>query len=162
MENYFAKEYDRRVYEKISSMTEDEKHSLYHLASSAISGDHSAIDALNKAFPDSPHGLSLFWQVSQMCIGSLTKTELNVGIDQDTRDLNVLSAGGTPAARPLPPLLKLRAAAGLTQKQLSEKSGVSVGQISRVERGYIISSNMTLANAAALANALGCHAEDLL
>lgn len=52
--------------------------------------------------------------------------------------------------------------AGLTQKQLSEASGVHINIISRIERGERGSDKLTLDTAAKLAKALNCHAEDLL
>ncbi len=55
-----------------------------------------------------------------------------------------------------------RHAAGLTRAQLSEKSGVNARQIQRVENGESKIGNITLANAAKLAAALGIKIEDLL
>lgn len=49
----------------------------------------------------------------------------------------------------------LRQAAGLTQKQLAEASGVNPRQIRRVEIGEAESGNLTAKNLIALADALG-------
>lgn len=57
---------------------------------------------------------------------------------------------------------RLRKAAGLTQIQLAEASGVHVQQIRRIETGEIAVGNITLKNALALAAALGVRAEELL
>ena len=59
-------------------------------------------------------------------------------------------------------LKEIRKAMGMTQNQLAETSGVPQSKIGRIECGLIKSGNMTLAVASKLANALGCHAEDLL
>lgn len=59
-------------------------------------------------------------------------------------------------------LLKLRLNAGMTQAELSRRSGVNVRQIRSIERGKIKIENVTLANAAALASVFDIHAEDLL
>ena len=59
-------------------------------------------------------------------------------------------------------LNELRTKTGLTQKQLSEASGVHINIISRIERGERSSDKLTLDTAARLAKALNCHAEDLL
>ncbi len=59
-------------------------------------------------------------------------------------------------------LLKLRLDAGMTQAELSRRSGVNTRQIRSIERGEIKIENVTLANAAALASVFGIHAEDLL
>lgn len=55
-----------------------------------------------------------------------------------------------------------RLASGLTRAQLAEKSGVNARQIQRVENGESKIGNITLANAAKLAAALGIKIEDLL
>lgn len=49
----------------------------------------------------------------------------------------------------------LRQAAGLTQKQLAEASGVNPRQIRRVEIGEAEAGNLTAKNLIALADALG-------
>lgn len=59
-------------------------------------------------------------------------------------------------------LLKLRLDAGMTQAELSRRSGVNARQIRSIERGEIKIENVTLANAAALASVFDIHAEDLL
>lgn len=53
------------------------------------------------------------------------------------------------------PLREARLAAGLTQKQLSEASGVNPRQIQKVEAGEIKAGNMTASNLLAIADALG-------
>lgn len=62
----------------------------------------------------------------------------------------------------IPTLLKLRLDAGMTQAELSRRSGVNARQIRSIERGEIKIENVTLANAAALASVFDIHAEDLL
>lgn len=56
----------------------------------------------------------------------------------------------------------LRQAAGLTQAQLVERSGVSRGQIQKLESGEIKIGNITLINAARLADALGVEIGTLI
>ena len=65
-------------------------------------------------------------------------------------------------SRQTSPLRALRLDAGLTQAELSRLSGVNARQIRSIESGSIKIGNVTLANAAALAAALGIHAEELL
>ena len=57
---------------------------------------------------------------------------------------------------------RLRKAAGLTQIQLSEASGVHVQKIRRIEGGEIDPANLTLKNALALATALGVRPDEFL
>lgn len=59
-------------------------------------------------------------------------------------------------------LHRLRKKAELTQKQLADTAGVHINIISRIERGERSASKLQLDTAARLAEALGCHAEDLL
>lgn len=59
-------------------------------------------------------------------------------------------------------LRRLRNAAGMTQTQLSQASGVNARQIRRVESGDSDAANLTLRNALALAAALGVCPEELI
>ncbi len=56
-------------------------------------------------------------------------------------------------------LIRERSKAGLLQKELAEKSGVSTAQISRLELGQCGASPGTLHR---LAHAIGCTVEDLM
>lgn len=55
-----------------------------------------------------------------------------------------------------------RAAAGMTQQQLAEKSGVNIRQIQKVESGDILARNMSAKNLLALADALSVDPRQLL
>ena len=55
-----------------------------------------------------------------------------------------------------------RSVMGMTQKELAEKAGINIRQIQKYESGEYDTGNMTLKNAASLAKALECSAEDLL
>lgn len=59
-------------------------------------------------------------------------------------------------------LLYQRSSSGMTQKELSEKSGVNIRQIQRYESGSSGCENMTLKNAIAIADALECDVRSLL
>ena len=59
-------------------------------------------------------------------------------------------------------ILYNRSVMGMTQKELAEKSGINIRQIQKYESGEYDIGNMTLKNAASLANALECNIEDLL
>ena len=50
----------------------------------------------------------------------------------------------------------------MTQRELSEKSGVNIRQIQKYESGEYDTGNMTLRSALALSEALECKARDLL
>lgn len=60
------------------------------------------------------------------------------------------------------PLRAARLAAGLTQKQLAEASGVNQRQIQKVEAGDIKAGNMTASNLLAIADALGVDPRRLI
>ena len=55
-----------------------------------------------------------------------------------------------------------RSIMGMAQKELAEKSGINIRQIQKYESGEYDIGNMTLKNAIALADALGCEMRDLL
>ena len=60
------------------------------------------------------------------------------------------------------PLRDARIAAGLTQQQLANKSGVNVRQIQRVEIGESEAGNLTARNLLAIADALGVEPRILI
>lgn len=60
------------------------------------------------------------------------------------------------------PLRAARLAAGLTQKQLAEASGVNQRQIQKVEAGEIKAGNMTASNLLAIADALSVDPRELI
>lgn len=60
------------------------------------------------------------------------------------------------------PLRIYRLAAGLTQKQLAELSGVNARQIQKVEAGEIKAGNMSAANLLSIADALGVDPRELI
>ena len=59
-------------------------------------------------------------------------------------------------------LLYNRTASEMSQKELSEKSGVNIRQIQRYESATSDTGNMTLKNAIAIADALQCDVRDLI
>ena len=59
-------------------------------------------------------------------------------------------------------LLYQRTAMEMTQRELSDKSGINIRQIQKYESGEYDCGNMTLKNALALAKSLDCDPEDLL
>ena len=56
----------------------------------------------------------------------------------------------------------LRAALGLTQKELAERSNINIRQIQKYESGEYDTGKMMLRNAIALADALECDVRELL
>ena len=56
----------------------------------------------------------------------------------------------------------LRAALGLTQKELAERSNINIRQIQKYEYGEYDTGKMMLRNANALADALECDVRELL
>lgn len=59
-------------------------------------------------------------------------------------------------------LSELRKAKDMTIKELAEKSGVHLIKLYQIESGKIKPENMSLRNAAKIANALDCDPRDLL
>ena len=56
----------------------------------------------------------------------------------------------------------LRAALGLTQKELAERSNINIRQIQKYEYGEYDTGKMMLRNAIALADALECDVRELM
>lgn len=59
-------------------------------------------------------------------------------------------------------IMLLRTSADMTQKELSENTGINIRQIQKYESGEYNIHNMTLASAISLANALECDVTDLI
>lgn len=59
-------------------------------------------------------------------------------------------------------ITEARKAVGLTQRQLSELSGVNIRQIQRVESGVSQAGNLTAKNLIAIADALGVDPHKLI
>ena len=62
-------------------------------------------------------------------------------------------------------MIKIRAArvaAGMTQQQLADASGVNIRQIRRVESGSSATANLTAKNFLAIADALGVDPHELI
>ena len=59
-------------------------------------------------------------------------------------------------------LKELREAAGMTQRQLSEKSGVNVRMIQHYEQGFKRLEKANVTTVLRLANALECTPKDLI
>ena len=59
-------------------------------------------------------------------------------------------------------LIRLRTAAGMTQAELAETSGVNIRQIQRVELGEAETGNLTARNLIAIADALGVDVRSLI
>ena len=59
-------------------------------------------------------------------------------------------------------LIRLRTAAGMTQAELAEASGVNIRQIQRVELGEAETGNLTARNLIAIADALGVDVRSLI
>ncbi len=51
---------------------------------------------------------------------------------------------------------------GITQKELSQRTGIGIKTIHAYEQGAILAENIGLGKAVKIAKALGCTAEDLL
>lgn len=75
---------------------------------------------------------------------------------------SLVSYGRDCRNRPISKLEWARLAAGLGQKELSERSGVKVQYIQNVELGRSDAGNMTAKNILALADALGVEVRDLI
>ena len=78
------------------------------------------------------------------------------------RSCSLCSYGRDCHNNPVNPVLWYRTARGITQKQLADLVGVSYQKISKIERGEIKLSNLSLRVAVDLAEVLGMDARMLL
>lgn len=82
--------------------------------------------------------------------------------DGDCTACSMVSYGRDCRGKVITNLEWQRRLAHMSIKELSEKSGVYVRQIQRIENGEGDISNVTLGNAVKLANALGIDVKELL
>lgn len=82
--------------------------------------------------------------------------------DGDCTVCSLVSYGRDCHNRPITKLEWARRMAGMTQAELSAKSGVNIRQIQRVEIGEAETGNMTAQNLLAIADALGVDIRELL
>lgn len=96
-------------------------------------------------------------QSCELCLNNLRGTAIlavsasrAIGLKKAPKDADLI------------PLREARLAAGLTQKQLSDASGVNVRQIQRVEIGEAEAGNLTARNLLAIADVLDVNPRSLL
>ena len=77
-------------------------------------------------------------------------------------DTRIMELKRAPDGKKTTPLQEARLTVGLTQKELSEASGVNIRQIQRVELGEANAGNLTARNLIALAEVLGVDPKDLI
>lgn len=82
--------------------------------------------------------------------------------DGDCTVCSLVSYGRDCRNRPITKLEWARRMAGMTQAELSAKSGVNIRQIQRVEIGEAEPGNLTAQNLLAIADALGVDIRELL
>ena len=82
--------------------------------------------------------------------------------DGDCTVCSLVSYGRDCRNRPITKLEWARRMAGMTQAELSAKSGVNIRQIQRVEIGEAETGNLTAQNLLAIADALGVDIRELL
>ena len=82
--------------------------------------------------------------------------------DGDCTVCSLVSYGRDCHNSPITKLEWARRMAGMTQAELSAKSGVNIRQIQRVEIGEAETGNMTAQNLLAIADALGVDIRELL
>lgn len=82
--------------------------------------------------------------------------------DGDCTACSLVNYGRDCHNNPITNLEGYRRAAGLSQKELSEASGVNIRQIQRVELGEAEAGNLTAKNLLAIADALGVELRRLI
>ena len=165
---YLSAGYPEFIVNKVLEMTDEQRHDYYTVTSQAIAGVPSAVALLHKTFGNMYFGQYLI--LHQLLSDALTPSEMRQVAAKAAHDLNAVAHMAPETAeavqaervRQTSTLLALRLDAGMSQAELSRRSGVNARQIRSIERGDIKIGNVTLANAAALAAALGIHAEELL
>lgn len=82
--------------------------------------------------------------------------------DGDCTVCSLVNYGRDCRNKPITKLEWARRAAGLSQRELAERTGINYQRIHRVELGEIDAGNMTARNIIALAEALGVEPKSLI
>jgi len=148
----------RKILKRIS---DDEKMNVINYAELCMSGNPDAKALICK----------MFWECENLADYDIIMSEAyralspaaQIRVDND--NLRALECNPPLLSDPrkvLNKLAVLRIDSGYTQRELSEKSGVNIRQIQKYESGVCEMENMTLRNALAISEVLGCDVKDFL
>ena len=163
---------EHKINEILAPMTTDQRKDYYYLASLAMNDNDPEHSPNSKqiaaVFGDC--SLLTLHLVMSACYSALTPGEQNDDYHRAEQKLNAIANAGPQAAATihernvaeLIPLLAIRTRVGMTQKELSQKSGVNVRQLRRIETGEAKIDNITAANLVAIADALNVDVHDLM
>lgn len=153
---------------KLAEMSKEQRKDWYYLATQAMNGKKESIDLVDSEFGD--NSMLALHTIISVCGKVLSPAERQAEYNEAARAMQRITNAPLDKAEEvtdsinaeIAPLLALRVSKGLTQLELSRRSGVNPRQIRRIETGEAKIGNITLANAAALAHALGVEIEDLI
>lgn len=153
---------------KLAEMSKEQRKDWYYLATQAMNGKKESLDLVDSEFGD--NSMLALHTIISVCGKALSLAERQAEYNEAARALQLITNAPLDKAEivhdslnaEISPLLAIRVAKGLTQLELSRRSGVNSRQIRRIETGEAKIGNITLANAAALAHALGVEIEDLI
>ena len=153
---------------KLAEMSKEQHKDWYYLATQAMNGKKESLNLIDSEFGD--RSMLVLHTIISICGKALSPAERQSDYNQAARALQMITNAPLDKAEEvadslnaeIAPLLAIRVAKGLTQLELSRRSGVNPRQIRRIETGEAKIGNITLANAAALAHALGVGIEDLI
>lgn len=163
---------DTQHIEKINSilkgMTADQRRDWYYLAMQAFDGKPEAAARVRETFGDA----SIFTchVIVTACYKALTPSErraVEISAQRELIRVNAVPPADAEAYQKrrndeVCPLLALRTARGMTQAELSQKSGINIRQLRRFETGEAKIDNISAANLVALADALGVDVHELI
>lgn len=153
---------------KLAEMSKEQHKDWYYLAAQAMNGKKESLDLVDSEFGDD--SMLVLHTIISVCGKTLSPAERQADYNEAARALQLITNAPLDKAEEvhdslnaeISPLLAIRVAKGLTQLELSRRSGVNPRQIRRIETGEAKIGNITLANATALASALGVEIEDLI
>lgn len=153
---------------KLAEMSKEQHKDWYYLATQAMNGKKESLDLVDSEFGG--NSMLVLHTIISVCGKVLSPAERQAEYNEAARALQLITNAPLDKAEEvadslnaeISPLLAIRVAKGLTQLELSRRSGVNPRQIRRIETGEAKIGNITLANATALAHALGVGIEDLI
>lgn len=154
---------EKKLKKKLKQLSDSEKIAIIDYATLGMQGEKESRNVLSKIFGEiDVSSMADYYIIQREAYNSMSESA-QIHVDNETK----MALEYNPPLHPNPEkvfnkLAILRINAGLTQKELSIRSGVNIRQIQRYESSSSDTGNMTLKNAIAISEALECDVKSLV
>jgi DNA-binding transcriptional regulator YiaG len=150
--------------EAVGRLPVAERKTMVRITFDATSGEKAARAAIQNAFPDLQIDLATLYEIQTICYDELNDAERREDYHEVTRSINAARSAAAEFIdhNTTKKLTSMRLSAGLTQKQLAERSGINIRQVQKAESNPSYLRNMAAHNLLSLADALGVDPHELV